>query len=865
MPGESLSFSITADDRASSKFRDVGRAAADSSVKIDLAAASLKLWDDTATKQGKAANTSLNAMKAHARATSLLADAENVLAGRATTATRLLADQGRNLDDAGKRAESAASGFSALAGTGGIPGGGMGALIGAGVILSPILATVGTGLTGFGLAAVGVARPIEAAAQKTGGLQANLAKLNPEQRQVAQGLLSLGGQFGTFEKQLQPEVFGVFNKGLSLAGHLLHDVEPVATATGRGLANVLGQVDKEFASGNWQQFFGFMAKEAGPDLQQLGGLFTGLLGDLPPLVEGLQPLASGLVGVATDATKVISVTSQLHVSLPILGAAIGAFAGGPIGALIGGLTGVSLELAKVHTSVDATIPSWTKSASATAGAIASLDAYGPEVAKYIQWLHQTDQAGKSTTDVQKQFAAMTAKAATQTGLAGTSALVAGPKFFSLNKAVAALNTSMTKLVGNLLTLQGSELSWKQALQAAETQVKSNTAGLEGNSKNALANKQAVLASTQAAISFAQQELTTGKNISGASTTVQQQIRWLQGLHDKSKFVQNEIHALRLEEQKLQAQRINQTIHVQGLGQWQVSQSLAPGVGHRRAMGGLIPGAGNSDTYPALLTPGEVVVPKGMVSAGAVDHLRGRLPGFASGGIVPAYSGSAGGVRPWVQNNDTATIHLIDEAVAKATLAGMRAAQSAAASTGFGGHGVVPTGPIQSYARSLVGKVWPGLGEWLAFADVVARESGWNPFARNPSSGAYGIPQALPPGKMASAGADWATNPYTQLRWMVGYIGSRWGDPIAADRNEVLAHWYDKGGLLKPGWTLAYNGTGRPEMVLPNRPAQTAAPVMRRGQGAPLVNVAQMIVQDATDANLVAQRLSFSITAAGLGS
>src|SRR5262249_56795036 len=122
-------------------------------------------------------------------------------------------------------------------------------------------------------------------------------------------------------------------------------------------------------------------------------------------------------------------------------------------------------------------------------------------------------------------------------------------------------------------------------------------------------------------------------------------------------------------------------------------------------------------------------------------------------------------------------------------------------------------------------------QWAAFNDIVMRESAWNPFARNPSSGAYGIPQALPPGKMASAGADWATNPFTQLRWMMSYIRPRWGSPAAADRNEQLFHWYDRGGWLPPGLSLAYNGTGRPEMVVPGGRGGGATVVV---QGAPAV-------------------------------
>ncbi|MCU1673734.1 MAG: secreted protein, partial [Frankiales bacterium] len=69
-----------------------------------------------------------------------------------------------------------------------------------------------------------------------------------------------------------------------------------------------------------------------------------------------------------------------------------------------------------------------------------------------------------------------------------------------------------------------------------------------------------------------------------------------------------------------------------------------------------------------------------------------------------------------------------------------------------------------------------------------RESGWRTTASNPS-GAYGIPQALPGSKMASAGADWRTNPATQIRWGLGYIGARYGGPCAAWSHSQSAGWY----------------------------------------------------------------------------
>lgn len=70
-----------------------------------------------------------------------------------------------------------------------------------------------------------------------------------------------------------------------------------------------------------------------------------------------------------------------------------------------------------------------------------------------------------------------------------------------------------------------------------------------------------------------------------------------------------------------------------------------------------------------------------------------------------------------------------------------------------------------------------------------RESGWNPYAENVSSGAYGIPQALPGSKMASAGSDWRTNPATQISWGLGYISGRYSSPCGAWSFFMANNWY----------------------------------------------------------------------------
>jgi hypothetical protein len=80
-------------------------------------------------------------------------------------------------------------------------------------------------------------------------------------------------------------------------------------------------------------------------------------------------------------------------------------------------------------------------------------------------------------------------------------------------------------------------------------------------------------------------------------------------------------------------------------------------------------------------------------------------------------------------------------------------------------------------------------EYPSLSSLWARESGWNPYARNSYSGAYGIPQAMPGGKMASAGGDWRTNPRTQIRWGLHYIKVVYGSPSRAWRHELSYGWY----------------------------------------------------------------------------
>lgn len=99
------------------------------------------------------------------------------------------------------------------------------------------------------------------------------------------------------------------------------------------------------------------------------------------------------------------------------------------------------------------------------------------------------------------------------------------------------------------------------------------------------------------------------------------------------------------------------------------------------------------------------------------------------------------------------------------------------------------GSAQAIAYDIVKARGWGDGEFSCLVALWKRESGWRVNAYNAGSGAYGIPQALPGSKMASAGADWATNPATQIRWGLGYISTRYGTPCGAWGHSQSTGWY----------------------------------------------------------------------------
>ncbi|MGW7464085.1 aggregation-promoting factor C-terminal-like domain-containing protein [Streptomyces xantholiticus] len=120
----------------------------------------------------------------------------------------------------------------------------------------------------------------------------------------------------------------------------------------------------------------------------------------------------------------------------------------------------------------------------------------------------------------------------------------------------------------------------------------------------------------------------------------------------------------------------------------------------------------------------------------------------------------------------------EEAEARANRDAVRDASSFAAQSSY------TVAQVQAMARQMV-----PADQFQCFSNIVDHESSWNYRAQNPSSGAYGLVQALPGSKMSSAGADWQTNPATQIKWGLNYMDSRYGSPCGAWSFWQANNWY----------------------------------------------------------------------------
>ena len=129
--------------------------------------------------------------------------------------------------------------------------------------------------------------------------------------------------------------------------------------------------------------------------------------------------------------------------------------------------------------------------------------------------------------------------------------------------------------------------------------------------------------------------------------------------------------------------------------------------------------------------------------------------------------------------------------ARAAAAKAKAEREAARRRALENRGYLPgTNNPREIARQILrNKYGYGEEQYSCFNNIIMRESMWDIDATNPSSGAYGIPQALPGSKMASVGSDWRTNPATQIIWGIGYMRDRYGSPCEAWTFKRAHGWY----------------------------------------------------------------------------
>lgn len=199
------------------------------------------------------------------------------------------------------------------------------------------------------------------------------------------------------------------------------------------------------------------------------------------------------------------------------------------------------------------------------------------------------------------------------------------------------------------------------------------------------------------------------------------------------------------------------------------------------------------TSSALRLGGFTLALAAVISAPALTHVQAQPVAH-----TVAYDGPPiWGIPPEVDPADQAVAHQVAAHAQLVTLqrrahraevrararreAARRAALAAAQAAPSPSHTVVTASSSGSWESIVEAQTDPSSASCAI--SIFTRESGGNVEATNPSSGAYGIPQALPGSKMASAGADWQTSATTQIRWGLGYMTATYGSPCAA-----WAHW-----------------------------------------------------------------------------
>jgi hypothetical protein len=262
-----------------------------------------------------------------------------------------------------------------------------------------------------------------------------------------------------------------------------------------------------------------------------------------------------------------------------------------------------------------------------------------------------------------------------------------------------------------------------------------------------------------------------------------------------------------------------SIAVAASGSWNVIQGSGgpPSIKAPGAARGMFVAQGRAGVDDQLIRAqrGELVVPTSMVRAGAVDHLRGRIPGFASGGVVGSYRGTVPGTSRFLGIEDVATLTAIERSVALATLAGIGSARSQHFASG--GLGRSSLRQIEDWWTGAGGP--GGLMAHIAAA-ITGAESGFNPGivqqGQPYATTGWGLWQITPGNSEPQAGIDrQLLNGPANARAAVAKFSQAGGfSPWTTFMDGAYLKFMDSGGVLEPGLNHVYNGTGRPEPLVP---------------------------------------------------
>lgn len=318
-------------------------------------------------------------------------------------------------------------------------------LIAGAVAIAPAFAVAGIGIGAFAALAVpslkAVAQYESDLGSNAGKAAADYALLTSQQREMVAGIGGLKAEFTDLSAAVRPEVLQVMNEALAAADRILPELVPLAEAGGRALAGLVNQLGDALGDSNAQQFFDFLSKSVGPDVQAIGATLASLIRTFFSLTEALQPVSLGLLAVVRGAAGLLDVISRVAPPLDdVIVLSIALYK--PLKALN------DLNL----------VSTFGNFAKALTGVAAASDAEGLK----FGWLSGLSSKVQGIIATQRELAAAVVAAGEASAVAGAEYAAANAEALESQLALAASGTALT---GVEEAIAAGELSAAEAGQA----------------------------------------------------------------------------------------------------------------------------------------------------------------------------------------------------------------------------------------------------------------------------------------------------------------------------------------------------------------------------------------------------------------